>query len=348
MSVSIDPDKTGGSGSVPKDETGGVAGLTGFKINLKNALGTIISFLTNSNTAERTYTFPDKSGTVAMLDDLSEGGAVDSVNGQTGVVELGYTDIGVREKLTADRTYYVRADGNDTNTGLVNSAGGAFLTIQKAIDVACGLDISIYNVTIQVGAGTYTGSNALKPFVGAGYIRIVGNTSTPSNVLISTSQDCFYSAGTWDGLYKLEGMKPASANSDAIQVGHSGANVQFGSIEFGACPNGVHMHCFLGTLTAISSYSITGGAVNHILCYNGGVVDTAGYTITLTGTPAFGIFCRSRSVGAVAVHSSTYSGSATGTRYECTLNGIINANGAGANYLPGNAAGSVSTGGQYA
>ncbi len=53
-----------------KDVSGGYAGLTLLKINFKNVLNTITSFFTNSNTVARTYTFPDKDGTVAMTSDL--------------------------------------------------------------------------------------------------------------------------------------------------------------------------------------------------------------------------------------------------------------------------------------
>jgi len=52
-----------------KDASGGYVGLTLFKINFKNVANTFTSFFTNTNTASRTYTFPDKDGTVAMLSD---------------------------------------------------------------------------------------------------------------------------------------------------------------------------------------------------------------------------------------------------------------------------------------
>lgn len=48
-----------------KDATGGYVGLTLFKINFKNAANTFTSFLTNTNTAARTYLFQDKDYTVA-------------------------------------------------------------------------------------------------------------------------------------------------------------------------------------------------------------------------------------------------------------------------------------------
>lgn len=48
-----------------KDSSGGYAGLTLYKINFKNTANTFTSLLANSNTAARTYTFPDKDMTVA-------------------------------------------------------------------------------------------------------------------------------------------------------------------------------------------------------------------------------------------------------------------------------------------
>lgn len=65
-----------GQGYVPenvagKDASGGYVGLTLLKINFKNALNTFTSFLTNSNTAQRTYTFQDRDGTIADNTDLA-------------------------------------------------------------------------------------------------------------------------------------------------------------------------------------------------------------------------------------------------------------------------------------
>jgi hypothetical protein len=56
--------------SANKDATGGYAGLTLFKLNLKNAANTFTNFFTNATTAARTWTLPDKDGTVAMTSDI--------------------------------------------------------------------------------------------------------------------------------------------------------------------------------------------------------------------------------------------------------------------------------------
>lgn len=54
-----------------KDKSGGLAGLTLFKINFRNAADTFTSFLRNLNTAGRTYTFQDRDGTIADDTDLA-------------------------------------------------------------------------------------------------------------------------------------------------------------------------------------------------------------------------------------------------------------------------------------
>jgi hypothetical protein len=91
-----------------------------------------------------------------------------------------------REVLTANRTYYVRTDGNDNNNGLSNTAGGAFRTIQKAIDVVASLDIAIYNVIIELINGDYTDQNILviQTPIGSGQVTITGNISDKTLVQI--------------------------------------------------------------------------------------------------------------------------------------------------------------------
>jgi hypothetical protein len=53
-----------------KDDSGGYAGLTLYKLNMVNVAGTVTSFVTNTATLARTWTMPDKDGTVAMTSDV--------------------------------------------------------------------------------------------------------------------------------------------------------------------------------------------------------------------------------------------------------------------------------------
>jgi hypothetical protein len=69
------------------DISGGIVGLTLFKINFKNVANTFTSFLTNTNTAARTYTFPDRSGTMAVQEELKSFN--DITNGQFKVAQAG-------------------------------------------------------------------------------------------------------------------------------------------------------------------------------------------------------------------------------------------------------------------
>jgi hypothetical protein len=92
---------------------------------------------------------------------------------------------------------------------------------------------------------------------------------------------------------------------------------------------------------------MTCGAVIHKSVAKQGIIDIRGCTITLTGTPAFTYYAAATRMGTQMVNNNTYTGSATGQRYIVNGNAVVDTNGGGANYLPGNSAGATSTGGQY-
>jgi hypothetical protein len=57
--------------STNKDATGGYVGLTGFKIKIKNAAGTITSLISSLASTAREWILPDKNMTIAGLDDTT-------------------------------------------------------------------------------------------------------------------------------------------------------------------------------------------------------------------------------------------------------------------------------------
>jgi hypothetical protein len=84
------------------------------------------------------------------------------------------------ELLTSDRSYYVRTDGNDSNTGLANNSSEAFLTIQKAINAASKLNFNGFSVTINIAKGTYNITTPLvsKDWIGEGTLTVKGESNT--------------------------------------------------------------------------------------------------------------------------------------------------------------------------
>lgn len=254
---------------------------------------------------------------------------------------------GAREMVDAARSYYVRTDGSDSNDGLTNNSGGAFLTIQKAVDVVCGtLDIaSGITVTIQVADGTYTTPVVLKHFVGPGGVAIVGNTGTPANVVISTTSANAISL-SMPAFWSLSGIKLQTTTSGSGLYVVSGGVITFSSLNFGVCTLSHMLAAMGGKIYATGNYSISGGAMSHVLATSGGTVDYTDRTVTLTGTPAFSsaFAWLSDGLGQLIAYSVTYSGSATGKRYIVNNCSVCFTNGG---TLPGTVAGTTATGGQY-
>lgn len=251
----------------------------------------------------------------------------------------------VREKLTAARTYYVRTDGSDSNDGLSNSSGGAFATIQKAWDVLATLDGGGFAATIAVADGTYTTPfNPKKIPVGFAEVVVVGNTVTPSLCHLSTSGSCVV---VEPGVsLTMRGLKFSSAGDSLVRA-NFGAFCALSDIELGAATANNQITSIGGNISVSGAVRITGSSPACVVCQNGGYVGFNS-AFTLVGTPAYGTFAIVRDASQIVLFGTSFTGSATGVRYSAQLNGIINTYGSGESFLPGNAAGTKTAGGQYA
>jgi hypothetical protein len=206
--------------------------------------------------------------------------------------------------------------------------------------------LSIYNVTIQAADGTYAGAVVVSaPWVGSGTVTLQGNTSTPANALLSTgANDCItvLSGATLN----VTGFK--LTNSGAFLLHAYSGLIRFSLVTFGTCGSQQMRVSDGGRVLATGNYTIDGSAIHHWGAVGNGVIRVQSKTITLTGTPNFSVaFVNADLSSTVLVNGNTFSGAATGSRYTASNNAVISSGGAGATYLPGNAAGSTSAGGQY-
>jgi hypothetical protein len=258
--------------------------------------------------------------------------------------------------LTADTTFYVRTDGNDNNDGRTDSAGGAFLTWQAAYDyVINNINSRGYAVTIQQGAQggvrTYSsGINLYAPLQGDGPLWIIGDTATPTNVVINSTPTCFNVTG--GGTIYITGFKLISGNYGVGVLANASVWVQ--EMNYGACTaahisaGGSGSNVYVsGLFFAPLAYTISGNSAYHYLTDGLSNLTVFDATVTLTGTPAFTAFANSTELAILFAQGSTFTGGSTGKRYDCTVTGLINTFGGGANYFPGDAVGTTATQGLY-
>lgn len=257
---------------------------------------------------------------------------------------------GVRERLTAHRTYYVLADGSDANAGLISTAGGAFATLAKAMSVVLGtLDLAGYNVTIAVGAGTYAGLTMASPQVGAGNITIQGDLTTPSNV--TTGPILVDGAGC--RLF-LGGLRVDKGTDQYCLCARNGGYIRTtGLMHYKSTSGGHRLIAEKACSIDIRDGELIEGAVTggHYFANINGVIDCSlatSWTAVGTATQSGG-FAYAASGGNIYGYGNTKSGAFAGPRYLAALNGIINSNGGGANYFPGDAPGVADggSGGRY-
>jgi hypothetical protein len=255
----------------------------------------------------------------------------------------------MRELLTADRTYYVRTDGNDANNGLTDDAAGAFLTIQQAIDIALDtLDLHGFDVTIQVGDGTYTEPTMMSgPQTGRGKITVQGNAAEPGHVVIAvTGEDCFVLSDC--ASLTLKDLELRTVTAGICLVLEKNSLCSFENIRFGPAAT-AHMRVSRNSsVDVIGNYTVAGSTPNHALISNCSTLYMAFRTVTLTGTPDWSIaFVFLADCSTLRAQGASFIGSATGSRYQVVGNSVIQTFGASASFLPGSLAGTALSGGQY-
>lgn len=254
----------------------------------------------------------------------------------------------VAEDKVAAKTFYVRNDGNNQNSGFDNTADGAFFSLGAALNRLRAMPYDLvsqendgsgsYDWRIVMAAGTFDEAVEL-PDTRFARVTIQGASST-TTIAKSYVSRAVRTAWTitnqqlgGSGVVCLTALEGAQLNFSNIAVVASG--------YIGICDNNARMSS-LG-----QPFSISGNLSAAFLTRFGGRVALNGSAVTITGTPAIGRFAQAQSNASIFANGMTFTGSATGNRYDVITNGVIDTNGGGANFFPGNAAGNSATGGQY-
>ena len=247
----------------------------------------------------------------------------------------------LREKLTGARTYYVRTDGSNSNDGLANSSSRAFLTIQKAIDTVAALDTSIYLVTVSVADGTYNETVFLKDPVGAGNCVLVGNTTTPGNVIVSASIPIY---GGSSRKWFVSGIR---ANGSSISFfAEKGGNLTIdGPVEVGAA-SAYHFNAQQqATIVVIGNVRVKGSAYAYVFSSALSNVSFGSITTTIDAGANYTHFMFCNGLSRIDYSTPTTSGTNSGTKGYVDTNSVVYSAGGGSN-IPGSAA-VTATGGLF-
>lgn len=248
--------------------------------------------------------------------------------------------LGLRERLTANRTYWVRMDGSDSNDGLADSAGGAFATIQKALDTCQSLDLATFDVTIRLGAGTYDGVQVTGAWLGSGTVTVLGSTSSPASHIIARSGGTAVLVNGAGSRVTLSGVTINGSSHGVVAQTGGSVTLSTGCVLGAITKNQLRTNG-QGSNISLASYTIAGSAAVHAYAAPGGSISAFGSTVTLSGTPAFSTaFAYADREGIVGFNTAIFAGtSATGKRYIASNGGIVHTNTGNVSFLPGSISG---------
>lgn len=257
----------------------------------------------------------------------------------------------ILEVLTADRTYYVRKDGNDNNDGL--SAATAFATVTKMMQVLSKLDGAGYNVVINLGPGTWTevvlnaafyfnrGNTRGIPVVylnGAGMDQTIIDTGGPFGIVADGGGVTVVADG-----FKL-------VNATYGLFGTTGGAINFNNIDFGTTSQTHIVAQDMGRIACSGgAYKISGSSpYGHILARQNSWLGLYNIDVEIAeGLTASNFLNVNRQSGALAALMRFSGGTMTGGRCSVGDSSVVDTYGAGENYFPCTGGVTVSNFGGY-
>lgn len=276
------------------------------------------------------------------------------LGGVLGTTAITFLQFVAKFPLAANTTFFVRTDGSDSNDGLTDSAGGAFLTWQGAYNVI----IDRYNfngktVTIKAGGtGVRTfapgsGVNVLNingSWQGGGALIFEGDLSVKDNVRWNaTSADCVRIEGVFHGPVTFKGLRISATGGSGFN--HLGA----GRVYFSDTTYFVGGNPFIKINNDNSYVGInTGATVEFEADAGSAILVDSGYlgqlgTIAITGTRTFTQLFEVNFRGFAWI--TTITGTFTGKQYIVKEGATLRSSSASA--IPGSLPGTVSVGGLY-
>jgi len=252
------------------------------------------------------------------------------------------TVVGGRIALIADTTYNV-------------GSAQTYTTPQALYEyIRDNVDTAGYDVIAQLtDASLTTTSDIDGPLTGGGRFRILGDTTTPNNRILTTST----------AEYTLEILNGATVYIEGVGFTHTGGSgaacfvrhgstlVINGNCEFGGGAGTIDITLQNdSSLIRAASYRISGTRTRHISgSSNSNLSSINNITTTNVSTPVWSeAFAYAHASARLCFQSGeTFSGSATGPRFLLEQGGHIFTGGAGLSFLPGSTAGTLDGSSSY-
>lgn len=259
------------------------------------------------------------------------------VEASTGIVSFPAQPI-ARERLFADRIYYVRPDGSNGASG--RSEAEAFANLGPIAAILGQIDPSGFRVIVNVAPGSYTGFSMSTPLLGFGRLRIRGTGASPTDVQITGNTALGATASGC--VMEIENVQ--LNGSRGIYATFGGQVYVTGPLAFGACALGALVAADDGFIEVRNrAIELLQDSQNFVRVSNAAGCNVVSCTINLADGIAFTAFVNASRLARTTLFNLTFNGSATGKKFAAVENAVIFAPSVA---IPGNQAGTFATGAQ--